>query len=236
MDKEVECGEIYYYHKLEYILLSVFSRVSNCDHPLLELGAFDSKSSIFIYNTATNQNRDFIIVDLYKEVSNKDDFIQNVVNTRLKNINNQLDNFSIVVDDVSNIDYNSIGASFITYDCFTYGLPEKLVSYIKNMPKKSIFVLYNGSIGYQPDIVADVMQLVQDNSLFMIAATVNLIFFTNDPSFRNNVFNLLEGDEEWELCKQLGNPYYVDGRNKFMRFRVSSRQISMVKKYNSLRV
>lgn len=234
MQQEQAAGEHYYHREVEYLLLSVLSKQTNANYPIMEVGPFDGKCSIFYYESALSANRQFDMLDIFNFIpeQRRQEFIDEVLLARLSKINPELDNLNLMTVDGTTFDFSTVNPSFLVYDIAAQEMPSNLLDYISKMPEKSILTLANMNIGFRPNFLNSVFDIMNKGKLHLIAASNHYSFFTPDLSFKNQLETSLINDPVWLHCKEIGLSGTINvGTQKFHRFRTSFGQQNAVDTY-----
>ncbi len=234
MQEELKNDETYCHHEIDYLLFNIFSKLSNPNYSLLEVGAFDGKCSIFFYENAIANNRQLNIIDNLDFIPNKfhNLFAKEIFYKRLKKINPQLEKVSLIIEDALTYNLCDLNPSFLSYDVAVQQIPNNLDLLLQTMPEQSIIVLSCLNIGFRPNYLKNIIELMNSNKLFLVAATNIHSFFTNSEQHKNEINNILINDPLWKYCKEVGLSTTPNvGNSTFHRFRTSFGHQSMIDYY-----
>lgn len=190
-----------YNDDLNNFAMSMFCSLSDTNFPALEIGVYEGKTSIFMYEQTLNQNRKLYLIDNFEFVNstNCDFFLENVLKARLKKIEPTLKDCFIINDDCESYDYSKIFPSFVYFDA-THNI-RSVPNILKNSPENSIFAFDDFFVSRSLGRMKTVFDHLSAGKLLPFCVVPGKLFCVKTQNFANQLNSLCQNNQMWNWAK-----------------------------------
>ena len=200
--QEIDSGEHYFHNDIDVALMYMFSFYGDKTKPIAELGVFEGKTSMFLYQSALEQNRQLFLVDNFEFLSEKNisKFTDEVLYNRLKKVNSNLQDCTLINANCEDLDYTDIDASFIYFDAWDHR--RSMDSILDICGDDSILVFSTPTFNHSLALINKISENFLKGRMYPIASSSRRLFCAKSLEFANLVKNDLTTNKIWNYLEK----------------------------------